>query len=407
MCESILSRPRNGKIRFAINRQTVPDGARIASPSQFRVETSEAELFVRELKNFVPPNSFDAHAHLYDAAHLARAHGWPAEYSSGAVTFDCYLQQQRSWMGECAPRAGLFFAFPARGLDVDAANDFVREEVRDRPASRSLLLIKPDDDAAEVKARVLHEGWAGFKVYHVFAPRDDTPNAEIGEFLPEWAWEIAHRHELAIMLHMVRARSLADESNQKTINAMCRKYSGAKLILAHAARGFCARHTVGGIGAIAGLENVYFDTSAICEAPALEAILKTFGPTRLLYGSDFPVSETRGKAVTLGDGFHWIYEWQQNEWPHGKPILIGLESLLALKQACCTMQCNDGDLEKIFGENARGLLGLESASTQGDEQALYQRAKELMPGGVQLLSKRPEMYAPEVWPPYFREAPRC
>ena len=33
-------------------------------------------------------------------------------------------------------------------------------------------------------------------------------------------------------------------------------------------------------------------------------------------------------------------------------------------------------------------------------QATYNRAKQIMPGGVQLLSKRPEMFAPEQWPNY-------
>jgi glutamate-1-semialdehyde 2,1-aminomutase len=37
-------------------------------------------------------------------------------------------------------------------------------------------------------------------------------------------------------------------------------------------------------------------------------------------------------------------------------------------------------------------------------QQLYRLAKSLIPGGTQLLSKRPEMFAPDQWPGYFREA---
>ena len=40
-------------------------------------------------------------------------------------------------------------------------------------------------------------------------------------------------------------------------------------------------------------------------------------------------------------------------------------------------------------------------------QSLYREAKRLIPGGVQLLSKRPEMFAPEQWPAYYREARGC
>lgn len=35
---------------------------------------------------------------------------------------------------------------------------------------------------------------------------------------------------------------------------------------------------------------------------------------------------------------------------------------------------------------------------------MYQRARRRIPGGTQLLSKRPEMFAPDVWPPYYSEA---
>lgn len=39
--------------------------------------------------------------------------------------------------------------------------------------------------------------------------------------------------------------------------------------------------------------------------------------------------------------------------------------------------------------------------------ALYGRAKSLIPGGTQLLSKRPEMFAPDVWPSYYSKAKGC
>ena len=43
----------------------------------------------------------------------------------------------------------------------------------------------------------------------------------------------------------------------------------------------------------------------------------------------------------------------------------------------------------------------------GTGQSLYRRAKELIPGGTQLLSKRPEMFLPEQWPAYYSRAKGC
>ncbi|MBT0663928.1 aminotransferase class III-fold pyridoxal phosphate-dependent enzyme [Geobacter pelophilus] len=40
----------------------------------------------------------------------------------------------------------------------------------------------------------------------------------------------------------------------------------------------------------------------------------------------------------------------------------------------------------------------------GTGQKLYDRAKGIIPGGTQLLSKRPEMFLPEQWPAYYQSA---
>jgi len=46
-------------------------------------------------------------------------------------------------------------------------------------------------------------------------------------------------------------------------------------------------------------------------------------------------------------------------------------------------------------------------SRDGTGQKLYEKAKGLIPGGTQLLSKRPEMFLPEQWPSYYSRAEGC
>ena len=43
----------------------------------------------------------------------------------------------------------------------------------------------------------------------------------------------------------------------------------------------------------------------------------------------------------------------------------------------------------------------------GNGQKLYQKAKTVIPGGTQLLSKRPEMFLPDYWPAYYSKAKGC
>ena len=40
-------------------------------------------------------------------------------------------------------------------------------------------------------------------------------------------------------------------------------------------------------------------------------------------------------------------------------------------------------------------------------QKILKSAKKIIPGGNQLLSKRSEMFAPNVWPTYFSKAKGC
>ncbi len=43
----------------------------------------------------------------------------------------------------------------------------------------------------------------------------------------------------------------------------------------------------------------------------------------------------------------------------------------------------------------------------GISQDLYKKAKKIIPGGTQLLSKRPEMHLPDLWPAYYKSAGGC
>jgi glutamate-1-semialdehyde 2,1-aminomutase len=358
---------------------------------------------------FVPPHSFDAHAHLYRDVDASDTLPRGLEDSQGHVGWQAWRNGLKQWMGDKTPTGGLFFTNPKPTLQRAAANQFVADQVASHPDSRGLMLIHPQDDPVQVEACIESSRFVGFKIYHVYADRKDTFHAECHEFLPEWAWEIADRRNLAIMLHMVRSRALADPANQQTIRSHCLKYPNARLILAHAARGFCAAHTVEGIASLRGLENVYFDTSAICEPAAYEAILRVFGPSRLLFGTDFPVSQIVGRCVSIADGFLWLGEenvaWE--EAPFTEPTLVGVESLTALQQACRTMRLTDSDIEIIFCTAARQLLSIDDPNRVKKVQATYQRAKQIIPGGTQLLSKRPEMFAPDRWPAYYTEARGC
>lgn len=375
------------------------------NPDDLEPRPLDREIFEKHLRSFVPESAFDFHAHLYRGADMPVDGDLVAPKS--VVGIECYRRQMNGWMGGRAPRNGLFFAVPRPQLEMAGANQFCVVEAGRDPSSRALLVIQPGDDPAAVEAMIdaSQQVVVGFKPYHVFAERGDTFHAEMDEFLPQWAWELAHQRRLLLMMHLVLPLALSDRRNHEAICRRCRQYPDARLILAHAGRGFNAGHTVDGVAAIAGLDNVLFDTSVICEPGAFLAILEKFGPRRLLFGSDYPVSNLIGRCSSVGDGFFWLYD-NNVDWSSGancERTLVGVESLLALRQASQLAHLTDADVESIFRTNAERELGLEDPAPLSGA-ATYSRARQVIPGGTQLLSKRPEMYAPDVWPAYFREA---
>jgi glutamate-1-semialdehyde 2,1-aminomutase len=81
---------------------------------------------------------------------------------------------------------------------------------------------------------------------------------------------------------------------------------------------------------------------------------------RLLFGSDFPVSHIRGRAVAIGDSFLWLSPANVDftaAYAHVQPAWVGFESLRTLKLAAFHLRLSDTQVEDIFYRNAQALLG--------------------------------------------------
>jgi predicted TIM-barrel fold metal-dependent hydrolase len=321
---------------------------------------TERSLFERELEGYVPRRVFDSHAHLYEVAQFQRAVPGVVESGPAVAGLDAY----REYMAQVMPGRelhGFYFGFPADGMDMEAGNRFLAAEVARDPMSRGAMMVRPDMNAESVRGEVRRERFAGLKCYHVYSSETPTFMSTIGGYLPEAQVRIAHEEGLAIVLHMVRPRALADPSNLATIRRYAERYPNARLILAHAARGFNPYHTIEAIGALSGLRNVWCDTAAVTECGAVEAIVRSLGVNRVLYGSDFPVTHERGRCVAIADSFLWLSpENTRFEAPYGdlRPTLVGIEALRALRLSCLNLGLGRSEVEAIFWGNAAALFGL-------------------------------------------------
>ncbi len=321
-------------------------------------EAVDQELLL-SLQDFLPDKAFDIHAHLYRLADLGEQ---AALYTQGPAqaSVEIWRSHVEKIIGPSRLKGGLFVPPPPSAAHyIQQANTYVLDQLKKHPGSKGLVLIAPDDEAADVHAYLANDQVVGFKPFSTFSKHTPPGQAPLASFLPEWAWQMADQHGLVLLVHLVRDKALADPENHLEILRMCQKYPGARLLLDHAARGFHAPNTVQGVSFIKDLDNVWFDLSCICEPTAILSILETFGPDRLVWGTDFPLSQLRGKAVTVGDGFFWLAPDTANWSSYQdlcRPTLIGVESLLATREALTRFGVGKQERQAVFYDNALDLI---------------------------------------------------
>lgn len=375
---------------------------------------SAMDVSLSGFAGFIPEEIYDIHAHLYDPAHFG-PDAWPFLKDTGILGCAEHRDALRKYM-PAKTIHGLYFGLPHRTADREGMNPWVRREVKQRGTSESRVLkvISPQDDPVTAAEELRSGLFCGLKVYHTYASREDTMQASIAEYAPEWMWEILHETRGVMMLHIVRDGAIADEHNQREIRRLCRAYPQVRLILAHAARSFNYRHARTGLHFLSDVDNVVVDTSAIGEAEAFRAAWEALGPRRILWGSDFPVSEMRGRCVTTGSRFFWLHPEvlrpAHQAATDTEMTLVGMESLLALREMCEDAGLTAGDIKDIFYNNAVRVLEphLPAGMRQEpDGPGLWQRARQVISCGTGLLSKRAESFDTATWPAYYSRCAGC
>ena len=330
---------------------------------KWELREEDRRAFAEELEGFVPEQVYDIHAHLYQAEWWDEP---PAEVAAGPaeITLEVY-REQMAWIMPGREVHGLHFAYPfpaGAEEDLSPANEWVSQEIGKDPLARGQFLVRPTDDPEWAREEVRRLGLRGLKPFAYYSGAQDIYQAEVVEYLPEPLVAVANEEGWSITVHLVRSGGVSDASNQHWVRHYCESYPEMQLILDHCARGFNPYHVLKGLPALAGLENLWIDTSSVCHPLAVEAVGRIIGPQRMLYGSDFYVSHIRGTNFPVGDTFLWIDEDTpigELEYASSAALpLVGIENLRAVKAAFWCLGLNERQIEDYFWGNAARLLGL-------------------------------------------------
>jgi len=322
----------------------------------------------KELQSFLPGKVFDAHAHPCEKSELDLARIDILNDLPSDVGVAAWREFTSLHVGHGRLKGGLFFGLPLFPEENDlkqsmlSANNFVVSDLKQSGESKSkcLLLVSDVIEPGDIAQHLKQSSVAGFKPYATLNPGCDA-FSRIEDFVPSWAFEIANEKRLVITLHIQRHGALSDADNIKDIHRICKAYPKMKLVLAHGGCSFNVYNALDGAKHYTDIDNIYLDTSALCEGMALTHLLKLFPVKKFMWGTDFPISTRHGRFVGLGD---FIFSLQNNTAAGGalpdgvKTLHHGIESLRALVYAIKESDLTDSEVEGIFYDNAANLLGI-------------------------------------------------
>lgn len=310
-------------------------------------------LLAEATDGFLPDRVIDFHAHVMEARFYAADAVNPA-FAGRTIDLERYTTAMGLLLG--TRLVGDFvFPYPARRTDRIGVNEWMIADARSTPARQRhwlAALVAPSDDPGLASEWLRDGRCCGLKPYHLYAHDGDTRQTDIEAWAPEWMWRCCHEHEALLILHLVKDASSADPANREALLRLSTRYPGCRVVLAHVGRSFNHR-TARGLKDLASRPNIVVDTSAVTECEGIKLAVDVLGIDRVIYGSDYPISHVRGRCVTAGDSFQWIYGEEMN---NPRMTLVGIESLLSHRQAAEDLGLGRVEIEKLFHGNAQALL---------------------------------------------------
>jgi hypothetical protein len=176
--------------------------------------------------------------------------------------------------------------------------------------------------------------------------------------IPESQLAVADKFGLCVTLHVAKPRGMADPENLADIVRLIHDYPRCKFILAHCGRCFIAPNMEDALAKLPVAENLWIDTSAVCDIGVFLNLLSNYDISRIVFGTDLvTASGFRGAYVKMGMSWEACVENMLNR-PNGRQIratFAAYENLYALLQAAKFCKLSTGDIDCLFYTNSMRL----------------------------------------------------
>jgi len=346
--------------------------------AQLKTETVDKLFYEEKLRDFLPDKIIDIHTHVWLKKFEAEASGgpvrtvaWPSLVAEENSIEDLLQTYELMFPGKNV--TPLIFSQVSLNVDIDDCNTYIRESSV-KYAIPSLLLVKPEQSAAEIEEKILKGGFLGCKVYLNFAPAS-IPEDKICiyDFLPPHQLRVLDNLGLIVMLHIPRPGRLKDPVNLSQLLEIERDYPNVKLIVAHVGRAYCPEDVGNAFELLSKTKNMVFDFAANTNSDVFRQLIRAVGPKRILFGSDLPILKMRTRRICENGSYinlvpKGLYgdvsvdkHLREVEGPQAETLTFFMyEEIEAMRQAALAEGLTRSDMEDIFYNNAAGILNKAS-----------------------------------------------
>jgi len=338
---------------------------------------TDREFYDRYIRDELPESLLDVHAHIWTQAHRSAddesgsAAGWVHDFCRKNDLPYPELQKLYAALFAGKTVSSLVFGWVENDVDTQGNNRYVGKSIRGVPHVRGLAVSKPDYGPDRLVTEVEGNGLIGLKPYPTFVSPDIlSKDVRVTDMITREQLDIANGLGWVVMLHLPRDKRLADRANIEDILMIEREYPNVRLIIAHIGRAYCRENIGGAFEALKDTKNVMFDFAANTNEEVFRKMMGIFGPERVMFGTDLPISAMRlmrehrnGSYINIvpegtvgaAAGDPHIREARGEE--AEKITFFVYESVFAMVRAVKSMGLGEVEIEKIFYRNAIDFIG--------------------------------------------------
>ncbi|MBQ8140982.1 MAG: amidohydrolase family protein [Clostridia bacterium] len=282
----------------------------------FKKTQRDAEFFNEYISPRLPDELFDMHLHVTtekDTSGISKEaidKDWALQCGYAMDTDDLKAYCSTIWDGRKVSVTA--FPFPVRGVDLKSANVYLAKLLKDKENLESnvsvraaAMAIAPAFDPDECEQQLLDCGFIGYKPYPDLVSGEKGADISIFDFIPDRFLKALDKHKKAVILHLPRAKRIADPDNIKELLRMRQAFPDVKIIIAHYGRSYNIEVIEKAYAEFGSdINGFYFDNAAVLNPAVHTFMLEHIPHDRIFFGTDMPILLWHGTRTWENGTYH-------------------------------------------------------------------------------------------------------